>query len=277
MFSKKTVLILAGILLVTVNIIFLAIATKRPPSWGVGRLLLAFVAPFQDVTSRAVRASQGAWEDYFRLVGVAQENERLKRELEAAAERSHRQREIELENERLRELLGFKQSLAQPAAAARIVAKDPSSWFNTVIINKGAADGLTKGLPAVTSRGIAGQIVEVSLYQSKLMLIIDPNSAVDALIQRNRVRGIVKGTFQEECTLAFVMPEDDVRPGDSVVSSGFDGIFPKGLPVGSVSAVSGQGADFFKEVRVRPAVDFDKLEEVLIILAPRSLLPAGPR
>lgn len=277
MFSKKTVLILAGILLVTVNIIFLAIATKRPPAWGVGRLLLAFVAPFQDMTSRAVRASQRVWEDYFRLVGVAQENERLKRELEAAAERGHRQWEIELENERLRDLLGFKQTLAQPAAAARIVAKDPSSWFNTVIINKGAADGLSKGLPAVTSRGIAGQIVEVSLHQAKLMLIIDPNSAVDALIQRNRVRGIVKGTFQEECTLAFVMPEDDVRPGDSVISSGFDGIFPKGLPVGSVSAVSGQGADFFKEVRVRPAVDFDKLEEVLIILAPRALLPAGPR
>lgn len=277
MFSKKTVLILAGILLVTVNIIFLAIATKRPPAWGIGRLLLAFVAPFQEATSRAVSASQRVWGDYFRLVAVAQENERLRRELEAAAERSHRQQEIELENERLRELLGFKQSLDRPAAAARIVAKDPSSWFNTVIINKGAADGLTKGLPAVTSRGIAGQIIEVSLHQSKLMLIIDPNSAVDALIQRNRVRGIVKGSFQEECVLAFVMPEDDVRPGDTVISSGFDGIFPKGLPVGSVSAVSGQGVDFFKEVRVRPAVDFDKLEEVLIILTPRALLPAGPR
>ncbi len=277
MFSKKTVLILAGILLVTVNIIFLAIATKRPPAWGVGRLLLAFVAPFQEVTSRAVRASERVWEEYFRLIAVAQENERLRRELEAAMERAHRQREIELENERLRELLGFKQALARPGVAARIVAKDPSSWFNTVIIDKGAADGLTKGLAAVTSRGVAGQIVEVSLHQSKLMLIIDPNSAVDVLIQRNRVRGIVKGTFQEECSLEFVMPEDDVRLGDSVVSSGFDGVYPKGLPVGSVSAVKGQGVGFFKEVRVRPAVDFDKLEDVLIILAPRPFTPAGPR
>jgi rod shape-determining protein MreC len=277
MFSKKTVLILAGILLVTVNIIFLAIATKRPPAWGVGRLLLAFVAPFQEVTSRAVRASERVWGEYFRLIAVAQENERLRRELEAAMERAHRQREIELENERLRELLGFKQALARPGVAARIVAKDPSSWFNTVIIDKGAADGLTKGLAAVTSRGVAGQIVEVSLHQSKLMLIIDPNSAVDALIQRNRVRGIVKGSFQEECSLDFVMPEDDVRLGDSVVSSGFDGVYPKGLPVGSVSAVKGQGVGFFKEVRVRPSVDFDKLEEVLIILAPRPFTPAGPR
>ncbi|MFO7709277.1 MAG: rod shape-determining protein MreC [Desulfobacterales bacterium] len=277
MFSKKTVLILAGILLVTVNIIFLAIAIKRPPSWGAGRLLLSFVAPFQDVTSRVLEASRQLWQDYFQLVAAAQENERLKRELEAAVERANIHREIELENERLRDLLGFKQSLAHPAAAARIIAKDPSPWFNTVILNKGAADGLSKGLPAVTTRGIAGQLVEVSTHQSKLMLIIDRNSALDALVQRNRVRGVVKGTSQEECTLDFIMPADDVRPGDSIISSGFDGVYPKGIPIGTVSAVLGQGQDFFKEVRITPAVDFNKLEEVLIILQPRPFSPVGPK
>lgn len=277
MFSKKTVLILAGILLVTVNIIFLAIAVKRPPAWGAGRLLLSFVAPFQAVTSRTLETARQLWQEYFHLVSVAQENEQLKRQLEAAAARAHLQRETELENERLRDLLGFKHALAQPAAAARIIAKDPSSWFNTVIINKGAADGLTQGLPAVTARGIAGQVVEVSAHQSKLMLIIDRSSAVDALVQRNRVRGVVKGTAQEECTLDYVMPEDDVRPGDSIISSGFDGVYPKGLPIGTVSAVLGQGKDFFKEVQITPAVDFNKLEEVLIILAPRPFTPVGPR
>jgi rod shape-determining protein MreC len=277
MFSKQTVLIFAGILLVTVNIIFLAIAIKRPPSWGAGRLLLSFVAPFQDATSRALGASRKLWQNYFQLITVAQENERLKQQVEAAAARVHLQRETELENERLRDLLGFKQSLAQPAVAGRIIAKDPSSWFNTVIINKGAADGLTKGLPAVTARGIAGQVVEVSTHQSKLMLIIDRSSAVDALVQRSRVRGVVKGTSQEECTLDYVMPEDDVRQGDSIISSGFDGVYPKGIPIGTVSAVLGQGPDFFKEVQITPAVDFNKLEEVLIILAPRPSTPAGPR
>lgn len=277
MFSKKTVLILAGILLITVNIIFLAIAIRRPPSWGAGRLLLSFVAPFQDLTSRALGASRRMWQNYFQLVAVAQENERLKQQLEAAVERANQHREIELENERLRDLLGFKKTLAQPASAARIIAKDPSSWFNTVIINKGAADGLSKGLPAVTARGIVGQVVEVSTHQSKLMLIIDRNSAVDALVQRNRVRGVVKGSSQAECTLDYVMPEEDVRPGDSVVSSGFDGIFPKGIPIGTVSAVLGQGQDFFKEVRITPAVDVDKLEEVLIILQPRTFTPMGPK
>ncbi len=277
MFSKKTVLILAGLLLITVNIIFLAIAIKRPPSWGAGRLLLSFVAPFQDVTSRALGASRRLWQNYFQLIAAAQENERLKQQLEAAVERANLHREIELENERLRDLLGFKKSLAHPAAAARIIAKDPSPWFNTVIINKGAADGLSKGLPAVTTRGIAGQVVEVSTHQSKLMLIIDRNSALDALVQRNRARGVVKGTSQEECTLDYIMPEDDVRLGDSVISSGFDGVYPKGIPIGTVSAVLGQGQDFFKEVRITPAVDFNKLEEVLVILQPRPVTPAGPK
>lgn len=277
MFSRKTVLILAGILLLTVNILFLAIAVKRPPTWGAGRLLLSFVAPFQALTSRSLEAARRLWQDYFQLVAVAQENERLKRQLEAAAAHAHRQRETELENERLRDLLGFKQSLAQPAVAARIIAKDPSSWFNTVIIDKGAADGLTKGLPAVTAHGIAGQLVEVSTHQSKLMLIIDRSSAVDALVQRSRVRGVVKGTSQEECTLDYVMPEDDIREGDRIISSGFDGVYPKGIPIGTVSAVLGQGKDFFKEMRIAPSVDFNKLEEVLIILFGRPSAPAGPR
>jgi rod shape-determining protein MreC len=106
------------------------------------------------------------------------------------------------------------------------------------------------------------------------LLIIDRNSAADALVQRTRARGIVKGTSRDECYLDYVMHEDDVRVGDRVVSSGFDGVFPKGLLMGTVTTVNFQGSDFFKEVRITPAVDFERLEEVLIILkAP----PPAPR
>jgi rod shape-determining protein MreC len=258
MFSKKTVLILAGILLITVNIIFLTITIRRPPSFGLGRVMIAFAAPFQDLASRAAKGVRETWRDYFSLVSVAEENQ---------------QRELELENNRLRDLLAFQRSLPHPAIAAQIIAKDPSAWFNTVIIDKGAADGLRKGLPAVTSRGIAGQVVEVSAHQSKLMLIIDRNSAVDALVQRTRARGIVKGAARDECYLDYVMHEDEMRVGDSVVSSGFDGVYPKGLLIGTVAAINFQGSDFFKEVRVSPSVDFDTLEEVLVILKPTPRAP----
>jgi rod shape-determining protein MreC len=268
MFSRKTVLIFAGILLVTLNIIFLAVTTRRPTSFGLGRVLMAFAAPFQELATRGERAARRAWEDYFYLVTVSRENQRLRQERDQALQRNSQLREFELENERLRELLGFMRSLPHPAVAAEIIGKDPSAWFKTVLIDKGSAHGLERGMPAVTSLGVVGQIVDVSGHQSRLMLIIDRNSAADALVQRTRARGVLKGTSEDECYLDYVMPEDDVRVGDHVVSSGFDGVYPKGLLLGTVSAVDFQGADFFKNIQITPAVNFDKLEEVLVILKP---------
>jgi rod shape-determining protein MreC len=275
MFSKKTVLILAGILLVTVNILLLAVTTRRSTSLGIGRAMMAFAAPFQELASRGVHAAEGIWRDYLALVSVSRENQELKRQLDQAVQANIQQRELELENSRLRELLGFKRSLPGPAIAAEIIGKDPSAWFKTVIVDKGRLDGLQRGLPAVTSLGVVGQIVEASNHQSRLMLIIDRNSAADALVQRTRARGVVKGTSGNECYLDYVLHEDDVRVGDQVVSSGFDGVYPKGLLIGTVTAVNFQGSDFFKEVKIAPAVDFDKIEEVLIILK-QPLSPPRP-
>jgi rod shape-determining protein MreC len=266
MFSRKTVLILAGILLLTVNLVMLAVTTRRPAASGLGRVMIAFVAPFQELATRVVKTIQDGWWNYFFLVSVAHENQRLLKELGASRQKMIQQSELELENQRLRELLGFKRSLPSPAIAAEIIGKDPSAWFKTVIIDKGSTDGLRRGLPAVSSSGVVGQIVEVSARQSRLMLIIDRNSGADALVQRTRARGIVKGTSQDDCYLDYVLHADDVRVGDLVVSSGFDGVYPKGLLIGTVTAVDFKGGDFFKDVQITPAVDFDKLEEVLIIL-----------
>jgi rod shape-determining protein MreC len=274
MFSKKTVLILVGILLVTVNIILLAITTRRPPHAGIGRVMMGFAAPFQGLATRASNAAQEVWREYFFLVAVSRQNQQLQQQLGQAMQDNVLQRELELENNRLRELLGFKRSLPGPAIAAQIIGKDPSAWFKTVIIDKGQADGVQRGLPAVTSLGVVGQIVEVSSHQSRLLLLIDRNSAADALVQRTRARGIVKGTSGDECYLDYVLHEDDIRVGDLVISSGFDGVYPKGLLIGTVTAINFQGSDFFKEVRITPAVGFDKLEEVLIILKTQ---PPPPR
>jgi rod shape-determining protein MreC len=266
MFSRKTVLILAGILLLTVNLVMLAVTTRRPAASGLGRVMIAFVAPFQEVATRVVKTIQDGWWNYFFLVSVAHENQRLLKELGTSRQKIIQQSELEFENQRLRELLGFKRSLPSPVIAAEIIGKDPSAWFKTVIIDKGSTDGLRRGLPAVSPLGVVGQIIEVSARQSRLMLIIDRNSGADALVQRTRARGIVKGTSQDDCYLDYVLHADDVRVGDLVVSSGFDGVYPKGLLIGTVTAVDFKGGDFFKDVQITPAVDFDKLEEVLIIL-----------
>jgi rod shape-determining protein MreC len=268
MFSKKTVLILAGILLITLNLIMLAITTRRPAASGLGRAMVAFVAPFQELATHVVKTVQDSWWRYFFLVSVARENLQLAQQLAESQQKIIQQRELELENQRLRELLGFKRALPAPAIAAEIIGKDPSAWFKTVLIDKGSADGLRRGMPAVSAQGVVGQIIEVTGRQSRLLLIIDRNSGADALVQRTRARGVVKGTSQNECYLDYVLHADDVRVGDLVVSSGFDGVYPKGLLIGTVAAVDFKGGDFFKDVQITPAVDFDKLEEVLIILEP---------
>jgi rod shape-determining protein MreC len=121
----------------------------------------------------------------------------------------------------------------------------------------------------VVPKGIAGQVTEVSSHYSKVLLIIDPNSAVDALVQSDRARGIIKGDAAGRCLFKYVLRKNDIAVGDIVVSSGLDGVFPKGLAVGKVSSIFKPKAGIFQEVTVTPYVDFEKLEEVLVVLNPK--------
>jgi len=269
MFSKKMVLIIGVIVLITVNLIVLSATTKRHSAFGLGNIGISFVAPFQDLFTGTVRFARDIWEHYFLLVSVSQENLQLKRSLGEAVEKSNQWNESELANDRLRSLLNFQTTTANEVLPAEVIGKDPSAWFKTIIIDKGKSDGLQKGLPVVIAQGIAGQIVETADHYSKVMLIIDRNSAVDALVQRSRARGIIKGTSADQCRFDYVLQKHDVQIGDTVVTSGFDGVYPKGLRLGWVSDVVKPEAEIFQEVTVTPYVDFEKLEEVLVVLVSR--------
>jgi rod shape-determining protein MreC len=245
------------------------VTSKNQSTFGVGRVGLSFVAPFQEQISRSVRFARGIWGHYFFLVSVSEQNDDLKKSLNYAIEKNNQWHEFELANIRLRNLLKFQKSLANRVVAAEVIGKDPSAWFKTVIIDKGKADGLQKGLPVVLPQGIAGQVIEVSDHYSKVMLIIDRNSAVDALVQRSRARGIIKGASADKCRFEFVLRKNDVQVGDTVVASGFDGVYPKGLRIGQISDLSERNSDIFYKITVTPFVDYEKLEEVLVILAPK--------
>ncbi len=266
MFSKKMVLIVGGIVLVIVNVILLSITSKSQSTFGLGRVGLSFVAPFQELVTRSVRFSRGIWQHYFFLVSVAHENETLKNSLNQFIEKNNETHEIELANVRLRNLLNFQKTPTNPVVAAEVIGKDPAGWFKTVIIDKGRSDGLQKGLPVVLPTGIAGQVIEVSGHYAKVMLIIDRNSAVDALVQRSRARGIIKGASADECRFEYVLRKHDVQIGDTVIASGLDGVYPKGLRIGRISALSQRSSGIFYEITVTPFVDYEKLEEVLVIL-----------
>lgn len=266
MFSKKMVLIIGVIVLITVNVILLSITSKSQSTFGLGRLGLSLVAPFQEFVTRSMRFVQDIWTHYFFLISVARENDNLKKSLNQYVEKNNQWHEIELANRRLRRLLNFKKAPTNRVVAAEVVGKDPSGWFRTVVIDKGKADGLQKGLAVVLPTGIVGQVIEAAGHYSKVMLIIDRNSAVDALLQRSRARGIVKGESADQCRFEFVLRKHDVRIGDIVIASGLDGVYPKGLRIGRVADISERDADIFYEITVDPFVDYEKLEEVLVIL-----------
>jgi rod shape-determining protein MreC len=266
MFSKKMVMIAGLIILVTLSISVLSLSSRRPyPAYGPGRVAIALVAPFQKMIVATTRYFSDIWEHYFFLVTVVDDNRALRKALQQARALNHQFIEASLSNERLRKLFNLQQEMAQPLIAAQVVGKDPSLWFQTILLDKGAADGVEKGRPVINPEGVVGIVVEVTTHFAKVMLITDPNSAVDAVIQDSRARGIIKGGVSGSCGLNYVLRKHDVAVGDAVVSSGMDGVFPKGLPIGQVATTVKREAGIFQDVTVTPYVDFERLEEVFIV------------
>lgn len=236
------------------------------PESGSGGIVIGLVAPFQNVASSSIQFAKGIWRNYFSLISVSEENQRLKRLLAEAVQENHRLAEVDLSNQRLRELLNFREELPREVVAAQVVGRDPSPWFQTIIIDKGKDDGVIKTSPVMVAEGIVGQVIDASDRYAKVLLIIDQDSAVDSLVQRSRARGVIKGDGEGGCVFQYVLRKDDVGEGDIVVSSGLDGVFPKGLRVGEVSGVQRPDAGLFQKVTITSFVDFEKLEEVLVIL-----------
>jgi rod shape-determining protein MreC len=267
MFSKKMIMIVGAIVLIAVNIIILSVNSQdRTPSTRTGQIALFFISPFQEFTSSSIHFIQNIWRNYFDLVDVSQQNDRLVKALKAANEKNNTLRELELSRSRLQGLLEFKPDLKRQVAAAAVVGKDPSPWLKTVVINKGTDEGVQRGMPVVTPDGIAGLVIDASSGYAKVLLITDQNSAVDALTQSSRARGIVKGESSGKLRLDYVLRRHDIVEGDIIISSGLDGVFPKGLRVGYVHEVIKPNSGIFQEVSVTPYVDFEKLEEVLVIV-----------
>ena len=264
------VMIVGAIVLIAVNIIVLSVSNRRYQSYGPGRIAISLISPFQEAVSRSIRFVKSVWAHYFFLVETAKENDHYKKALSHTVEKNNLYKELKLSNIRLRSLLDFQKTITGTVIAAEVIGKDPSPWFKTIMINKGKDDGVKKGAAVVIPEGIVGQVAEVSPHNSKVLLIIDPNSAVDAMVQRSRARGIIKGGFADRCVFKYVLRKKGIAVGDTVVSSGLDGVFLKGLPVGQVSGVVKPNSGIFQEVTVTPCVDFEKLEEVLVVLSPEK-------
>lgn len=268
MFSKKNFLICCVVIIFAATIIILSSNIKNSRSLlrGAGGYSLAVLGPFQELFSFISKGFTGLWSAYFELVSTAEENIALKKELLDARQKAKQCEELEITNLRLREYLKFKEKIDRPSLAAEIIGHDPSPWHNSLTINRGADDGLAKGDAVVVPGGVVGQVVEVSSNYSKIMLVVDRNSAVDALVQRSRARGIIKGGTEGRCRLEYALRKQDIQEGDVIITSGLDGVFPKGVGIGTVSKVMVKGPGVFQDIEVQPDADFAKIEEVIVFL-----------
>jgi rod shape-determining protein MreC len=231
------------------------------------KIVLEAVAPVQKVLSASVKSVSDAWLRYVLLVGIEKENKNLKNKINEFKAALISYQEGYLEAQRLRKLLDLRDDYNYHFISARVIGREQAALSKTILISKGAAHGLKTGMPVIAPPGLIGRLVDVSWHFSKVLLFIDENSNVGAIVQRTRTQGIISGAGPRGLILKYISKTQDVKEGDVIVSSGMGGVFPKSLLIGQVSHVDRQDASLFLKINVAPFVDFSKLEEILILVS----------
>lgn len=242
-------------------------ARERETVRLVERAILGVFTPIQAWFSGLAAGISGGITDIQTFSRLRAENESLRAKAEAYDATLHLLEELEIENERLRALLGFSQAVPYEYVVADVVARNPDNWFSRVTINRGAADGIAKDMPVVTSQGLVGRIVQVSGSVSVVELLTDRDSAAGAMVQSSRDAGVARGQGSETPLLSMLLfvREAEVNVGDTVVTSGLGEIYPPGLFIGRVVEVRKEHYGLIKSAQIRPGVEFGRLEEVLVI------------
>ena len=253
-------------LFVLIPVISIDTATRKPRDYRFyDRVIVALTSPIQVAISWTLDSLVSAFQNYVYLLDTRQNNLALLEENRQLLNTIVNLRETEEENVRLRKILEFKETFEVNAVVARVIAKDISTEFRAIRINRGSDSGIKKDMAVVNSEGVVGRVLRTTADTADVVTILDLLSAVDAIVKRSRVRGIVEGMTDEICQLKFALRTDDIQVNDLLISSGLGGIFPKGVPVGTVSKVDRKPYGISQSVEVRPSVNFSKLEEVLVL------------
>ena len=228
-------------------------------------------ARVQGVTSSAINGVRDVWSNYAELRGAREENESLKKQLEQLDIQLQEQRALAARTTKLQELLALQQSAQLPTIAAEVIGGNPNAMagIREITIGRGTADGVQSGMAVMAPRGIVGRVIgQPAAHASRVQLLIDKQAAAGAITERARAGGMVVGIDREPpLAMELVLNLQDVQPGDLIVTSGIDGIYPKGYRIGWVDTVE-RTKGLYLNVSVKPAVDFSSLEEVLVVLVP---------
>lgn len=262
---KYRLRLLAGCLVLAALLFYSANLRNQHQTTLFEKIIIQIASPLLYGFDSTCLAIDETWNRYLWLIHTERQNESLRAENRRLLGELSDVEEVRLANERLRKLLDFREETGLAGVAARIIAVDASSWFRTVLIDKGRQHGLREGLPVVVAEGAVGRIVKCTPRQSRVLLVTDASSTVAALVQRSRTRAICRGQG-DYLILEFALRRDDIAVGDRIVTSGTGGIFPKGLILGRASAVERGSYGLFQNVTITPEVDFTRLEEVLVLL-----------
>ncbi len=225
------------------------------------------VAQVQRLGASVVGGLSAAWYGYVDLRGIRARNAELQRELGRAEIGLQQERALAQRSQELARLLDLKNRTSLETAAAEVLAGSATPAFRTITIGKGAADGLRPDMAVLAPKGVVGRVIVPSAGASKVQLLVDRNAAAGALVERSRAQGVALGQGGPLLRLGFVVDTADVRVGDTIVTSGIDGIYPKGFVIGRVSVVERSGGAY-RDIQIQPAVDFSSLEDVLVVLTP---------
>lgn len=260
----RSLVLLAGVLLL--QVVLLAVQIKRDSQ---GRLLRVWtvgaVSPFQRAGAKGIGNLRGTWSHYFALQNASRENEELRRENDELKLKLNQLQSKAAEADRLAELLNFRQSQHNvPMLAARVIGTSADTASQTIYLDRGERDGIRRNMGVITPDGVVGKIVESYRDTSQVLLLTDKDSGVGAMLADSREQSPVGGTGEPLLSMKYIPTDDTVNVGERVVTSGMDRIFPRDLPVGTIAEI--KAGRPFQTVRVKPAANLQRLEEVIVLL-----------
>lgn len=265
---KKLMMVVMLLSAVVAPFVFFSSPLK---SWQNTNRALMFVQdilyPFERAWHLTTNGALNWWHSYISLSQAAKQNETLKGQLNSLETRILDYDEQVLENERLRKLLGFSGRSQKKLIAAEVIGHNDLSQFDSIRITRGSQDGVKPGMPVVAAEGVVGKVIRTGLLFSDVQLLVDSDFHMDVLLQRTRIRGVISGGTHGFCTLQL-HKRVEIRIGDTLITSGIVGGFPKGLPVGHVMRITYESENVAQSVTIEPWIDHRRLEEVMVILSP---------
>jgi rod shape-determining protein MreC len=229
-------------------------------------IVTEIIAPVQEGIASSKKSASSLWENYLLIVDTSKENTVLKKQISRLESDLTSMEEIRKENLRLKHLLNFSDGLSPQRVLAQVVGWDSANEFKVIRLNKGSDHGIKVMSPVITDHGLVGYVYRVTDNYSDVLTILDQNNRVDVVVERTRTHGIVEGVFNFKCALKYIMRNEPVEVGDKLITAGVGGIYPKGIKVGMITDISKENFGMTLSLEVIPSVDFDKLEEVLVLI-----------